>query len=54
MVIRKTKEMKNVSKKIKWNKQDWINHLKKCYNQHYVELDHKDCLEIAELLEGEK
>jgi len=30
---------------------DWINHLKKCYDGHKVELDHKDCLELAEILE---
>ena len=28
----------------------WIEHLEKCYDNHSVDLDHKDCLEIANML----
>lgn len=33
-----------------WTLDMWVKHLTKCYNEHYADLDHKDCLELAELL----
>lgn len=33
--------------------QDWAKRLRACHLQQYCDLDHKDCLEIAEIFEGD-
>ena len=32
---------------------DWIKYLKKCYEEQSVEIDYKNCLEIAYMLENQ-